>query len=128
VRTPDALLLLRALRAQRVLELLKELPEFNRGCRVAKLFSRHIKPEEQAELLAAAPVCIAVGTPARIDKLVAMGALSLGRCSLLVLDCQRDVKQRSLLDIAETKRDTWQLWRAHLATRIAAGDTRVALV
>ncbi len=111
-----------------MLELLKELPEFNRGCRVAKLFSRHIKLEEQAEALAAGPVCIAVGTPARIDKLVAMGALSLARCSLLVLDCARDAKQRSLLDIPETRRDTWQLWRTHLAARVASGDTRVALV
>ncbi len=111
-----------------MLELLKELPDFNRGCRVAKLFSRHIKPEEQAELLAAGPVCIAVGTPARVDKLLAMGALSLARLSLLVLDCGRDVKQRCLLDIPETKRDTWALWRAHLAARVAAGDTRVALI
>jgi hypothetical protein len=38
------------------------------------------------------------------------------------------VKQRCLLDIPETKRDTWALWRAHLAARVAAGDTRVALI
>ena len=111
-----------------MLELLKELPDFNRGCRVAKLFSRHIKPEEQAASLAAGPVCVAVGTPARIDKLLSMSALSLSRLRLLVLDCGRDVKQRSMLDIPETRRDTWQLWRTHLAARIASGDTRVALV
>ena len=111
-----------------MLELLKELPDFNRGCRVAKLFSRHIKPEEQAATLAAAPVAVAVGTPARLDKLIAMGALSLARCELLVLDLSRDLKQRCLLDIPETKRDTWALWRAHLAARVAAGHTRVALI
>jgi hypothetical protein len=113
---------------QRVLELLRELPEFNKGCRVAKLFSRHIKPEEQAELLAAGPVCIAVGTPARIDKLLAMGALSLQRLRLLVLDVSRDAKLRCILDIPETRRDTWQLWRTHLAQRITKGDTRVTLL
>jgi protein CMS1 len=111
-----------------VLELLKEMPEFNRGCRIAKLFSKHIKPEEQAELLAAGPVCIGVGTPARLDKLVAMGALSLSRLRLVVLDCSRDAKLRSLLDIPETRRDTWQLWRTHLAPRVTAGHTRIALV
>ena len=113
---------------QRVLELIRELPEFSKGCRVAKLFSRHIKPEEQAESLAEGPVCIAVGTPARIDKLLAMGALSLSRLRLLVLDVSRDAKLRCLLDIPETRRDTWQLWRGHLAARVTAGDTRVTLL
>ena len=113
---------------QRVLELIRELPEFSKGCRVAKLFSRHIKPEEQAESLAEGPVCIAVGTPARIDKLLAMGALSLACLRLLVLDMSRDAKLRCILDIPETRRDTWQLWRGHLAARVAAGDTRVTLL
>lgn len=105
------------------------MPEFNSGCRIAKLFSKHIKPEEQAAQLSAGPVCVAVGTPARVDKLAAMsGALSLSRCRLLVLDVSRDVKQRCLLDLPETRRDLWALWRTHLAERVAAGHMRVALL
>ena len=111
-----------------MLALLRELPDFNRGVRVAKLFSRHIKAEEQAAALAAAPVCVAVGTPARLAKLAAMGALSTARLQLLVLDCDRDAKQRCLLDIPETRRDTWALWREHLAARVAGGTARVALL
>ncbi len=113
--------------AQRVIELIRELPEFHRGCPVAKLFSKHIKVEEQAATLGTSQVCIGVGTPARLDKLFSMGALSASRLSLVVVDCFRDLKNRTLLDIPETRRDMWLLWRTHLAQRIADGHTRVAL-
>jgi len=113
--------------ALRVLELIRQLPDFHRAVPVAKLFSKHIKVKEQADALASAQVCVAVGTPARLDKLCALGALSLSRLTLLVIDCSRDVKQRSLLDIPETRRDLWALWRAHLGA-VVARQCRVALV
>lgn len=115
--------------ALRALELLRELPDFHRACPVAKLFAKHIKIAEQVELLASRPLCIGVGTPARLAALVADGALSLERVALVVVDCSRDVKLRNLLDIPETRRDFWALlWRQHLGARVAAGHTRIALL
>ena len=78
-------------------------------------------------MLGAEQVCIAVGTPSRLEKLVSVDALHLDRVTLLLIDCQRDIKQRSLLDIPEVRRDFWQLWRTHLATRVAAGRIKVGL-
>lgn len=40
---------------QRALELMRQLPQFNKGCRVAKLFSKHMKQEEQAAELQVIP-------------------------------------------------------------------------
>jgi len=99
----------------------------------------------QAELLGGAAVCVGVGTPARLDKLVALGALSLARLQLLVIDCSRDLKKRSLLDIPETRRDLWcalrsarspaltrplrrALWRTHLAEKMTSGKLRVLCI
>jgi hypothetical protein len=111
--------------ALRVLEVIRQLPDLHRAVPIAKLFSKHIKPAEQAAALAAGPLCVGVGTPARLDKLLALGALSLSRLKLLVIDCSRDMKKRTLLDIPETRRDLWALWRLHLAPKIAAGELRV---
>lgn len=114
--------------ALRVLDLIRQLPDFNAKCRVAKLFSKHIKVEEQAEQLGKGPVCIALGTPARLDRLLALGALDASHLQLVVLDCARDVKQRALLDIPETRGDWWALWHGHLAARVASGATKLALL
>jgi protein CMS1 len=110
-----------------VIEIIKALPEFRRECSIPKLFSKHIKLEEQTEVLSAEQVCIAVGTPARLEKLVSVDALHLERVTLLLIDCQRDIKQRCMLDIPETRRDFWALWRTHLATRVAQGRIKVGL-
>ena len=114
--------------ALRACELIKLLPDLHRACPVAKLFGKHLKPAEQAEALASAQLCLGAGTPARVDKLVGMGALSLSRLQLLVLDTSRDVKKRNLLDIPETRRDFWTLWRHHLSAPISAGTLRVLLI
>lgn len=73
-------------------------------------------------------MCVGVGTPARLDKLVALGALSLARLQLLVIDCSRDLKKRSLLDIPETRRDLWALWRSHLAEKVTTSQLRVLCI
>jgi len=114
--------------ALRVLELIRQLPDWNAQGRVAKLFSRHLKVEEQVAALGRGPVCLAAGTPARLAKLLALGALDASCLQLVVLDCARDVKQRGLLDIPETRADWWALWHHHLAGRVASGATRLALL
>ena len=40
-----------------------------------------------------------------------MDALNLERVELIVLDVARDAKKRSILDIPETRRDWWELFR-----------------
>lgn len=104
------------------------MPEFRRGCQIPKLFSKHMKLEEHTQLLSTSQVCIGIGTPARLDKLLAVDALHMDRVSLILVDCGRDIKQRAMLDIPETRRDFWQLWRTHLAQRVSGGAARVALI
>lgn len=48
-------------------------------CKIAKLFAKHFKVQEQIELLSKQYFPVAVGTPNRLSKLVELGALSLSR-------------------------------------------------
>lgn len=114
--------------ALRCLELLRSLPEAARRGPGAKLFGKHLKAADQAAALGRAPVGVAVGTPARLATLAAGGGLRLDGLRLVVLDCGRDLKLRCVLDIPETRRDFWALWRGCLAARVAAGHTKVALL
>jgi protein CMS1 len=66
---------------------------------VAKLFAKHFKFEEQRAFLQKSRPAIAVGTPARLEALIATGALSLDSLQLLVVDAtHRDEKQRSIIE------------------------------
>lgn len=67
---------------------------FLQACRVAKLFAKHFKVDEQEKELQARCVNIAVGTPNRIAKLAELGALNFGRLKLIVIDCALDAKER----------------------------------
>ena len=63
-------------------------------CRIAKLFAKHVKVEEQKTSLESHASGIACGTPHRLCKLADEGALSLQRLQLLVIDLHIDAKQR----------------------------------
>jgi len=100
--------------------------------RAVKLFARHIKVGEQASLLASpagrAGCVTAVGTPARVLALLDAGALSLDRLRLLILDTRRDAKQRTVLDLPETKGEVWALVvRGGVGGRLAGGEARMGL-
>ena len=79
----------------------------------------------------------AAGTPARVDALATAASgnddnskppsLDLSKLKLLVLDVSLDAKQRTLLDIPETRGDTWGLFGRHLMERVRSGECRVAL-
>ena len=64
------------------------------ACRIAKLFSKHIKVPEQQQHLDSHAVGIGCGTPNRLLKLADIDALKLDRLRLLLLDVQLDAKQR----------------------------------
>ena len=48
-------------------------------CKIAKLFAKHFKVQDQVDLLSKQYFPVAVGTPNRLSKLVELGALSLSR-------------------------------------------------
>lgn len=88
---------------------------------VAKLFSKHIKLEENVATLEAAAastlahVPLAVGTPARVLALLEAGALALLRSTLVVVDVSRDVKERMVVDSPDTGDAFMRILGRHLA-------------
>lgn len=124
--TPTLLLVSPA--ALGAIKLIKHCPAFHKACRIAKLFAKHIKIQEQQELLLKSVVCIGAGTPNRIAKLADLEALRINNLKYIVLDTSLDAKQRTILDIPETRSDWWELFSKHLKSRLAKGQTKLALV
>ncbi|KAJ3225040.1 cms1 ribosomal small subunit [Chytriomyces hyalinus] len=74
--------------------------------KIAKLFARHMKVEEQVKQLQAHAFPVCVGTPNRILKLLEAGALKPENLGYILLDgTSRDKKLRSFFDIPELKAD-----------------------
>lgn len=68
------------------------------GFSLAKLWARHLKPEEQATTLKDKKHLLGVGTPERILKLANEGHLKLDKVDLFVLDGSLDTKGFTILD------------------------------
>jgi hypothetical protein len=102
--------LLISLSALRSLELLKKLKPFTKDCPPAKLFSKHMKVDEQVAFLKNR-VNIASGTPNRIKKLIDMEALGLSRLAVIVVDMYTDVKGYSLLTLPQVRDEFWDLYK-----------------
>mmetsp|Transcript_21431 Transcript_21431/g.29776 ORF Transcript_21431/g.29776 Transcript_21431/m.29776 type:complete len:249 (+) Transcript_21431:153-899(+) len=124
VRAPCILVLTGS--ALRALEIIRELPSFNNSCRIHKLFSKHIKVEEQSAALNC-HLCIAVGTPNRVQKLVDLEALELSSVKVVFLDTKPDAKQREMLTINEIRDDFWSLFNLHLRLNIQNKTTKLCL-
>ncbi|KAG8687684.1 hypothetical protein FRC09_013350 [Ceratobasidium sp. 395] len=101
------------------------------GGEIAKLFAKHFKLKDHVAYLAKTRVGVAVGTPARLSQLLAEpDALSVKALSHIVLDMSHlDSKQRSLLDIPETRADTLKgvLGNERIRERLANGKTKLVL-
>ncbi|KAL3159894.1 hypothetical protein ABBQ38_010290 [Trebouxia sp. C0009 RCD-2024] len=108
--------------------MIKSFPTFNKACRIAKLFAKHIKVAEQQAHLQQHPLCIAAGTPNRLCKLADVEALQLSQLQLVVLDVHQDAKKRTILDFPETKKDFWELFSRHLQKLLQSGQTRICLI
>lgn len=93
---------------------IKRCPRINGGRKIAKLFSKHIKIQEQQDLLTHTKVCVAAGTPNRIIKLIEIGTLKLDNLQLVVVDVGLDGKKRTLLDVSEVREDFWKLYNLYL--------------
>ncbi|XP_064594677.1 protein CMSS1-like isoform X2 [Liolophura sinensis] len=110
------LVLLIASSAIRSVDLVRQVSDFrdNKG-KLAKLFAKHAKLEEQQNFLKKTVIHLGIGTPNRIKKLLDTGHLHLSRTSAVVLDWNwRNVKLKTLMDIPELRQDLMELFREHI--------------
>ncbi|XP_021766366.1 protein CMSS1-like [Chenopodium quinoa] len=108
------------------LEMLRGLRILTKECQAVKLFSKHLKIDEQVTLLKNR-VNIASGTPSRIKKLCEMEALGLSRLEVVVLDMHTDVKGFSLLTLQQVRDEFWDLYKSYFHQRLLQGSLRVCL-
>ncbi|KAK9206041.1 hypothetical protein WN943_016312 [Citrus x changshan-huyou] len=112
--------------ALRSIELLKGLRSLTKECHAVKLFSKHMKVEEQVSLLKNR-VNFAGGTPSRIKKLIDIEALGLSRLSVIVLDMHTDVKGYSLFTLPQVRDEFWDLYKTYFHHRLLQRDLRISL-
>ena len=107
-----------ALRCLEVIKNLKSVPQL----KVAKLFAKHMKMEEQIRALKKTPFLIAVGTPARIMKILEQdeGAIPLKKLDYLIIDGTfKNKKSMTVYDLLDTQMDLKKL-TAHLQDHVEA--------
>ncbi|KUF76074.1 CMSS1 protein [Phytophthora nicotianae] len=112
--------------ALRCLEVIKHLKSFK--CNVLKLFAKHKKPEEQAKLLASSYSPIAVGTPARVKKLLEMDALSLKHMTHVIFDMEKDKKQLTVLELNDTATEMVDLLQFYFIPQLNKEDSKMKIV
>ena len=99
--------------------------------KVAKLFAKHFKLEEQVEVLGKQAFKVAVGTPNRLLKLVEYGALTLGKARVVLIDEHVDEKHFTVWSMPGVKDDFYRFLDtcvapelAHLTLSLVAGTLR----
>ena len=112
--------------AVRANDLAKGLRTRLRNVKTAKLFAKHLKVQEQVQVLKEFQA-LAVGTPNRIKKLAELGALSLSATQLIVLDMQRDQKQFHLLSLPGVAQDVAAFLKAQVLPELPNGKLKIAL-
>ncbi|TYH49712.1 hypothetical protein ES332_D10G155000v1 [Gossypium tomentosum] len=112
--------------ALRSIELLRGMRTLTKECHAVKLFSKHMKIDEQVSLLMNR-VNIASGTPSRIKKLIDIEALGLSRLSVLLVDIHTDVKGYSLLTLPQVRDEFWDLYKNYFHQQLVKGDLRICL-
>ena len=63
-----------------------------------------------------------VGTPGRVRALAASGSLRLDECALLILDAEKNVKGRNVLDMDGVAADTMALLADHVRPCLASSS------
>ncbi|KAG8984498.1 hypothetical protein FRB90_005298 [Tulasnella sp. 427] len=101
-----------------------------RGGEIAKLFAKHMKVSEQVEYLQQTPISVAIGTPDRLGKLLsAEDGLKSTNLEYIVLDStHKDAKNRTLLDIPETRKEVFASVFGHGPTGSSGGKAVMKLV
>ncbi|KAF7729860.1 cms1 ribosomal small subunit [Apophysomyces ossiformis] len=113
--------------AVRAVDLVRALKEFNQTAKIAKLFAKHMKVEEQIYFLEKQPIHLGVGTPNRIKALIEQGHLHLDRLELIVIDTERNAKRFNIFDNDNVRGDLFSLLGSHIADRMQKGQTKLGL-
>jgi protein CMS1 len=125
--SPRFLILCRA--ALRAIEVMKAIVKgLPKHVRVANLFAKHKRVEEQTEYLQKTVTRIALGTPNRIQKLVEDGSLKLDDLQYVVLDMGKDVKTMTILDLKSTREEFFALYHACLKERVLSHASKILMV
>ncbi|KAJ3535065.1 hypothetical protein NMY22_g6654 [Coprinellus aureogranulatus] len=101
-----------------------------KGGEIAKLFAKHFKLSEHVEYLRRTRIGAAAGTPGRLGKLLETRSLGVSALTHIILDVtHRDAKNRSLLDIPETRDEVFKtvLGAASVQKGIKEGKIQIAL-
>ncbi|ORX35253.1 U3-containing 90S pre-ribosomal complex subunit-domain containing protein [Kockovaella imperatae] len=123
--TPRVIVLsLSGLRCADVVREVKSIPGHGE---VAKLFAKHLKYEDQVNYLAKTRTMVAVGTPARVGRLLAEGALKITKNTVILLDASfHDSKKRTLLTLPEARTELWKsVFSGKARDTIIKGGARV---
>lgn len=75
-------------------------------CKIGKMFAKHFKVQDQVVALRGT-FPIVVGTPNRLSKLVELGALSLSRAYVVLIDMAKDIKGYSVLNLPGVSGDLY---------------------
>ncbi|OMJ14892.1 Protein CMSS1 [Smittium culicis] len=87
-----------------------------------------MKIDEQIDFLQKNEIDVAVGTPNRLLKLLELKKLDTSNLSLLIIDCQRDNKMRTVIDMDDTRKDLSILWKNELYPHSASDSTKIVLI
>nr|CAB3231915.1 uncharacterized protein C3orf26 homolog [Phallusia mammillata] len=97
-------------------------------CKSLKLFSKHMKIEDQIKSLRKGIVHFAVGTPARIKGLIQQAALSLEHTKAFIVDMNwQDVKRKSIVNIPEVRKSLMDLLRDHVIPACKTHKVQIGL-
>jgi hypothetical protein len=111
--------------ARRAVEIIKPI-SLDLKYKVAKLFSKHMKVEDQVEMLKS-KFPIAVGTPNRLMKLHQLGALQYTGCRLLLVDGKKNSKDVALYsDPSDAVKSDFFLFLDSFLAAAAAADSKDA--
>ncbi|KAK0053374.1 protein CMSS1 [Biomphalaria pfeifferi] len=128
--TGSPCLLIVASSAIRAVELNRQIKGFLDGkCKVAKLFAKHMKVEEQKKFLSKTNCQVGIGTPGRILMLIKQGALQLESLIAVVLDWNwRDSKMKRMADIPEVRQDLVSLLKDYVLETVRGSSCKLALL
>ncbi|WWC68507.1 uncharacterized protein I206_102436 [Kwoniella pini CBS 10737] len=119
VGQPQVIIL--ALSGLRCADVVRGVRDVKGNGEVAKLFAKHFKLADQIKYLQQKKVSIAVGTPARVGKLLTEGAIKITSDTVLLLDIgHQDSKTRTILNLPEVRDELWK--------SVFAGQSRETLL
>lgn len=113
--------------AVRCVDMIRSLKSVGAHCKIGKLFAKHLKIEEQKELLNNNIIKIAVGTPARMEQLFDQGDLSIVDLKLIIIDMFVDQKGKTIFEIADTRAALFSFLQNSCSKVIFDEQTKISL-